>query len=152
MLPFKLEHAFSYTATIHAPEVIGPVTDGVRVNCHVSGGEVKGPRLFGKVRSVGSNWLTIYTNGVGVLDVRTTLETPDGGLLYLAYQGLADLGEDGYARFLAGNLPGTLRLTTWPRIETAHPPSRWLTRLPLLGIGSASLGDRSAYYDVYVVR
>ena len=152
MLPYRLEHVFSYSATLHPPEIIGPVAGGARVNFHVSGGDVSGPRLIGKVRPVGADWLTIRPDGVGALDVRATLETPDGGLLYLSYQGLADLGEDGYARFLAGDLTGTLRLTTWPRIETAHPASRWLTRLPLLGIGSASLEDLSVYYEVYVVR
>ena len=152
MLPFKLDHVFSYSAMLHPPEVIGPVPEGIRVNFHVSGGEVTGPKLFGRVRPVGADWLTIRTDGIGILDVRATLETPDGGLLYAAYQGVADLGEDGYARFLAGQVGGTLRLTTWPRIQTAHPGSRWLARLPLLGIGSVDLDQRVERYDVYAVR
>jgi hypothetical protein len=152
MLPYQMDYLFSYSATLHPPEVIGPVPEGIRVNFHVAGGEITGPRLVGTVRPVGADWLTIRSDGIGVLDVRATLETSDGGLVYAAYQGLTDLGEDGYARFLAGEVRGTLRLTTFPRIQTAHAASQWLTRLPLVGIGSADLERRIVSYDVYAVR
>jgi hypothetical protein len=37
---FELEHVFSYTTTLAAPEIIGPVPDDIRVNSYVTGGDV----------------------------------------------------------------------------------------------------------------
>jgi hypothetical protein len=43
------------------------------VTFYCKGGEVTGPKLNGRCRAVGGDWLTIRTDGVAVLDVRTTL-------------------------------------------------------------------------------
>jgi uncharacterized protein DUF3237 len=56
---YNLEHLFSYTVTLDQPEVIGPVSEGIRVNLHITGGEVNGPQVHGKVRPVGADFLTI---------------------------------------------------------------------------------------------
>src|SRR5829696_2751553 len=99
----QLEHICSYWATVTAPEVIGPLAEGVRVNVYVTDGEVSGPKMRGRVRPVGGDWLTLRPDGVGVLDVRATIELEDGALIYTTYNGVADLGAGGYDRFLAGN-------------------------------------------------
>jgi hypothetical protein len=115
-----LEHVFSYSATLHAPfEVLGETPAGLRINAYVSGGEISGPRLRGRVRPVGADWLTLRRDGIGVLDVRATLETDDGALLYLEYGGVLDLGEDGYQRMLAGNPPARAPIRAAPRVLTA---------------------------------
>ena len=49
----------SYRATLSEPEVIGPVAEGLRLNVYVTGGEVLGPRIKGKIRPVGADWLTV---------------------------------------------------------------------------------------------
>ena len=83
MYDYSMEHLFSYTATLDSnAEVIGPVPSGLRMNVYVTGGEVSGPRLQGKIRPVGADWLTIRTDGVCILDVRATIETHDGALIY----------------------------------------------------------------------
>jgi hypothetical protein len=153
MLPYQLDYLCSYRAQLQAPpEVIGPVPGGVRVNFYVTGGEVEGPRLRGKLRAVGGDWMTVREDGVGILDVRATIETHDGALIEIAYQGVGDLGEDGHARFLAGELPPKLSLRTAPRMRTAHPDYQWLNRLQLLNVGEADLQTFEVRYDVYAVR
>ena len=52
------------------PEVIGETPEGIRVNFYVTGGEITGTRLNGKVLPVGGDWLTLRRDGVGILDVR----------------------------------------------------------------------------------
>ena len=152
MINYNLEHIFSYSATSH-PEVIGPVPEGIRANFYVDGGEVSGPKLRGKLRPVGADWLTIRTDGVAILDVRTTIETHDGALVYLTYTGMMDLGEDGYQKFLRGeSASGSLPIQTNPRCHTAHPDYQWLNRLFCLGIGQAFLDRGEVVYDVYAVR
>src|SRR4030095_11806782 len=92
---YELEHIFSFDATLQSPpEVIGPVSEGIRTNFYCLGGEVKGPKLQGKTRAVGGDWLTLRTDGIGILDVRTTLETHDGALIAIGYAGVVDLGNN----------------------------------------------------------
>ena len=73
MYDYQLEHICSIKVTLqNPPEVIGPTPDGLRLNIYITGGEVQGPCLSGKVLPVGADWLTIRSDGVGILDIRAT--------------------------------------------------------------------------------
>lgn len=154
MIDYRMEHIFSYTATVQGPmEVIGPLPEGFRVNAYVNGGEVSGPKLQGKLRPVGADWLTVRSDDVGMIDVRITIETHDGALIYVTYTGVLDLGEDGYQKFMRGEMPpsGTPIRTT-PRFHTSHPNYQWLNRLVCVGVGQAFLERSEVRYDIYAVR
>lgn len=71
----------------------------------MTGGEITGPRMRGRPRSVGGDWLSLRPDGTSVLDVRATLELEDGALIDASYGGPADLDPDGWQRFLVGNPP-----------------------------------------------
>ena len=102
MFEYRLEHIMSYAAKLGTREFIGNVPDGVRVNVHVIGGDVTGSRISGKFRTLSGDWLTIRRDGVAILDIRGTIETHDGALIYVTYWGMADRGEDGYEKALQG--------------------------------------------------
>src|SRR5579872_4442131 len=104
----RTEYLLSYSVGLQPPEVIGPVPEGIRSTFYLLGGEVRGPRMKGRVRPVGGDWFTMRRDGVGVLDVRGTIETHEGALVEFAYQGLGDLGPGGYERMLRGELPPRL--------------------------------------------
>ncbi len=152
MLDYRLEHILSYSATLKAPEVIGPLPEGIRANFYVTKGDVQGPKVKGQVLPVGGDWLTIRTDGVGILDVRATFQTHDGALIYTAYSGVTDIGEDGYQKFLRQELPPFLSLRIVPRYHTAHPEYLWLNRIQCLGIGQIDRARMEVSYDVYAVR
>jgi hypothetical protein len=153
MFEYSMDHLFSYDATLDpAWEVIGPTPQGLRVNAYVTGGSVRGGEINGRIRPVGADWLTVRTDGVGILDVRATMETDDGALIYVAYNGVTDLGEDGYHRFLAGDPPQILKIRAVPRFLTAHPEYLWLNRLQCVNIGQVDLGKMLVEYDVYALR
>ena len=153
MLPFELEHVCSYHALLKdPPEVIGPTPEGIRMNFAVTGGEVTGPKVRGKILAGGGDWITVRPDGVGRLDVRATVETHDGALLYITYTGVADLGEDGYQRVEWGDLPAQVPLRAAATIHTSHADYRWLNRLQLLNVGEANLAHFEVNYDVYAVR
>jgi hypothetical protein len=152
MFDYDLEHVFSYTATLDAPEVIGPVPEGIRANFFWPGGEVTGHKLQGKLRPVGGDWFTVRTDGVGILDVRATLELYEGALVYMTFMGVGDLGADGYERFSRGELPPTVALRVAPRLLTAHPEFQWLNRLQCLGIGEFNAENSQLDFDVYAVH
>ncbi len=90
---------------------------------------------------------------MAILDVRITIETDDGALIYSTYSGVADLGEDGYQAFLRGEPPpsGTA-IHIVPRYHTSHPDYRWLNRLQCVGIGQAFMERGEVRYDIYAVR
>jgi hypothetical protein len=153
MFNYTMEHICSYTATLQRPhEVIGPLPEGLRVNVYVTGGEVTGPRLRGRIRPVGADWLTIRTDGVGILDVRGTIETHDGALIYAAYSGVGDFGEEGYSKFIKGELPKVIQLRTAPRLHSAHPNYTWVNRFQYVNVGEVNLETSVVAYDVYALR
>jgi hypothetical protein len=59
-------------------EVVGPIAEGVQVHFYVTAGEVSGPKMRGRLRIVGGDWLLLRTDGIGVFDVRATLELDNG--------------------------------------------------------------------------
>jgi len=152
MFSYNLEHIFSYTATLNPPERIGPVPEGIKANFYVTGGKVEGPKLNGKVLPVGGDWLTIRTDGVGILDVRATIETHDAALIYTAYLGVMDLGKDGYQKVLQQDVPAVIHLQSAPRYYTAHPEYQWLNRIQCVGVGQANMAKLEVSFDIYAIR
>lgn len=152
MPELKSEFICAMFATLQAPpEVIGPVPQGIRVNFHITGGTIDGPRLKGKLRPVGADFFTLRHDGVGELDVRATIETDDGALIYVHYVGIGDMGSDGHARFLAGELPPRVSLHTGPRFSTAHPGYQWLNRLYCVAAGVVDMQTFEVRYDIHAL-
>lgn len=149
-----LEHLFTYRIGFELPpEVVGPLPDGLRVNFELSGGAFEGPRLNGKLRPFGNDWLTVRKDGVGQLALRTTCETDDGAVIAYSFTGIIDLGESGYEDLLAGKLaPDGTWFRSAPKLETAHPAYTWLNRLQCVGIGQVFPSTGEARCAVYAVR
>src|SRR5438128_256671 len=152
MFEYSLEHLFSYSVLAEQPQMIGPVPEGIRAIFYATKGEIDGPKLRGRLLPGGGDWLTVRTDGVGILDVRATLESHDGALIYLAYTGVGDFGENGYEKFLRGELPKKVKLRVAPRFHTSHQSYLWLNRLQCLNIGEVDLQKLELRYDVYGVR
>ena len=152
MFEYSMEQLFSFTGTLDAPQFVGPVPEGLRIIFPMTGGVVSGPRLQGRILPGGGDWMVGRRDGVAILDVRGTIETHDGALVYMFYSGVGDLGEDGYEKALRGEMPALLRLRTAPRLLTAHPAYAWLNRLQCVGIGEAVTTELRVGYDVYALR
>lgn len=153
MFEARMEHLFSYSATLQAPpEIIGPVPEGIRANFHITGGAATGPRVRGRIRAVGADFGLLRRDGMLVLNVQAVLETDDGALIAVDYAGLGEMGEDAYEKFLRGELPKRVPLRTTPRFRSAHPAYQWLHRLQCVGVGEANLETFTVSYDVYAVR
>ena len=152
MIEHRIEHLFSFNATLGTRHVVGPVGEGIRLNVYVTGGEVTGPKIQGKVLPVGGDWLTIRRDGMAVLDVRATFETHDGALIYVVYYGLTDFGEDGYENFLKGEVsPDPRPLRICPRLSSSHSHYLWVNRTFCFGVGQSFPERQEVAYDVYRV-
>jgi Protein of unknown function (DUF3237) len=64
---------------------------------------------------------------------------------------MSDLGEDGYQRFLDGQIGPILRLVTVPRLQCAHPAYQWVNRCQFVGVGEADLSTLCVRYDLYSI-
>lgn len=155
MFDYAMEHVFSYNVLLNPNmEVIGPTPQGLRVNLYIQEGQVSGEKVNGKIRPVGADWLTVRQDGIGIMDVRATIETDDGALIFVEYSGVIDFGEDGYTHFLSGKVAERIQIRAVPRYTTAHPDYLWLNRLQCVNIGEGFLSPDKVEvsYDVYALK
>ncbi|MEM6253564.1 MAG: DUF3237 domain-containing protein [Cyanobacteria bacterium P01_D01_bin.156] len=152
MLNYSLEPIFSYHLQLNPPEILGPVPEGIRINAYTKSGTVTGEKVNGILRPVGGDWVTVRPDGVGITDVRGTIETEDGALIYITYTGVLELGEDGYQKVLEGKLPTNAKIRSAPRFQTAHPDYLWLNRIQAISVAEIDLTTFIADFDVYAVR
>jgi len=103
---------------------IGAGPHGTRVTFPITGGSFEGDRLRGKVLPGGDDWTIKRPAGVMDLDLRITLETDDGALVYMTFEGIRDDGA-----------PGAPYFRTVPRFETAEAKYSFLNRLLAVGTG-----------------
>jgi hypothetical protein len=106
---------------------IGMVPHGTRVTFPIIGGSFDGDRLSGKVLSGGDDWVLQRSDGVMELDLRVTLETSDGALIHMTFEGIRD-----------DQAPKEPYFRTLSRFETAHPKYAFLNRLLAVGRGEIS--------------
>ena len=103
---------------------IGPGPHGTRVTYPITGGSFEGDRLRGKVLPGGDDWTVKRPDGVVELDLRITLQTDDGALISMTFEGIRDDGA-----------PGPPYFRTVPRFETPEPKYSFLNRLLAVGKG-----------------
>ena len=147
----KLEYLMECTVILQRPPqdlTIGPF--GSRLIFPVTGGSFEGPRLKGTILPGGGDWLLMGDDGIGRLDVRATLETDDGALIYLQYFGI---GRSDPARSAA--TPGAPEeygdryYMITPRFETGDERYAWLNGFVCVAEGKRK--PEGVDYRVYAV-
>jgi Protein of unknown function (DUF3237) len=132
-------------------EVIGAMPDGLRINLHVTEGRFAGPRFEGIVLPGGSNWLRIRKDGVAIVNVTECLQTRSGARIDCLYDGILDLGADGYGRAMRGDFGILPPFVLAPTYATSDKELAWLNRAQCIGVGRVDITTLRAEYDVYVV-
>ena len=135
--PLETEFLCDIEAELSEPELIGDVPEGTRTTFYIKGGSVEGPSIRGKIRPVGADWFVMRRDGVGQIDVRATVETEDGELIYVCYYGLIDLS-------------GEPKLFTNPIFRTASEKYAWLNGTFAVAVGAP--GENSVSYSVYKLK
>ena len=103
---------------------MGSGPHGTRVTFPITGGSFEGDRLRGKVLPGGDDWTITRSDGIVELDLRITLETDDGALIHMTFEGIRN-----------DRAPRSPYFRTLPRFETAEPKYAFLNRLLAVGIG-----------------
>jgi hypothetical protein len=106
---------------------IGAGPRGNRITFPIIAGSFEGDRLRGKVLPGGGDWVVTRSDGVLELDLRITLETDDGALIYMTFDGIRDDATKGAPYF-----------RTLSRFETAAAKYAFLNRLLAVGAGEIS--------------
>ncbi len=144
----KLEHEFTMRAGVEPPLQNGPGPKGIRAIFSVTGGEVEGERLNGKVLPIGADWALIETTGDWVhVDVRITIETDDGAYIHAEYLGHLEINEKVGAAMTGevGTEFGDAYFFTGPRLETGDPRYAWVNRTQFVAEGRILPGLQVEY-------
>lgn len=102
----------------------------------VTGGTFSGPRLRGTVHDGGADWIT-QVAGHSSLDVRITLETDDGALIYMTYKGVVVPGDNG------------LYWRVTPVFNTAAEQYDWLNHI--VCVGKSKQIEGKVAYDIFQI-
>ena len=126
-------------AQLKPPIVVGAGPAGTRVVVEVASLQVQGERLRGEMLgAAGGDWLCIGPEGTRAVDVRVTLSTHDGAIIFIQYNGRLD-----------SEVPATAYVA--PRFETGDERYAWLNRIQAVGKGTVN-EDLSVDYEWYEVR
>jgi len=151
-LPLRSELLMQMSAELEDSQQVGETPVGVRRIVYVKRGQFAGVRLRGQVLPGGGDWVLVRKDGVSQLDVRITLRTDDGALIYVTYRGISTLTPEMRQRILEGEAvnPSEYYFRTTPVFETAAEKYAWLNRLVAVGVGRRT--RTGVEYSVYAIQ
>jgi len=147
----KTEFLFEVSVDLEEAQPIGSTPHGIRQIFYVKGGTVEGPKVKGEVLPGGGDWFLIRPDGAGELDVRGTLRTDDGHLIYSYYHGILHTSPEVFQRVARGETvdPSEYYFRTAPFYETGSEKYGWLNRVVAVAVGR--MGPHWVGYSVYAI-
>jgi hypothetical protein len=147
----ETKYVFTITANIGAVTSAGEIGSGVRRIIPITGGEVKGEAVNGKVCPFGADFQIIRPNELIELEARYAFETDDGAVVYVENKGLRFGPIDLLQKLKRGEPvdPKQIYFRTVPKFETGAVKYRWL--MENLFIGSAARHADRVVIDVHQV-
>lgn len=153
-----LEFLFEARVQLHLPPMdSGTMSDGNRVIFLVKGGTFEGPSLRGRVvPDAGADWIRIRPDGVGLIDVRFSLETYDNALLYVHWEGRVWAAPEDTEYAFDVEKPddptGAWRyyFRSTPQFETGDERYSWLN--DIVTVCKSRTGNGGPIHRVYAVR
>lgn len=146
-----------YLGTLYAPLDPPQVIDNTLYVYNVQpGGWFKGPKLNAAVLQPAGDWLRIMPAGNARLDVRLTLKTDDGQLIYVTYNGIISHSKDSFDRLMKGEMLTSkdFYFITAPTMQTASERYAWVNHVQAVGkVVEVKAGEGSyVKYDLFIVR
>jgi hypothetical protein len=147
----ETKYVFTITANIGAVTTAGDIGGGVRRIIPITGGEVRGEGISGKVCAFGADFQIIRPNELIELEAKYAFETDDGAVVYVENKGLRFGPVDLLQKLKRGEPvdPKLIYFRTVPKFETGHEKYRWL--MQHLFIGSAARHADRVVIDVHQV-
>jgi hypothetical protein len=148
----SLTRVYRLEATLGEPLELGDFAQGRRRIVPLTGGTFVGPELNGKLLPGSSaDWQTILADGTALGDIRYTLQTDDGNLLYVQSRSVRHGSADVLERLARGDDVDASEYTfrTSTQIETAAPRLDWLNKGVFISVGGRRPG--AVVYETYLV-
>jgi hypothetical protein len=148
----RLTPVYRLEATLGQPLDLGGIPQGHRRIVPLTGGTFAGPEINGTlVPGASADWQVVLADGTALGDVRYTLQTDGGDLLYVQSRGVRHGSPEVLARLGRGEDVDASEYTfrTSTQIETAAPALDWLNKGILISVGGRQPGG--VIYETYLV-
>jgi hypothetical protein len=148
----RLTRIYRLEATLGEPLDLGNVAQGHRRIVPQTGGTFTGPELRGKLLpGASADWQIVLPDGTALGDIRYTLQTDTGELLYVQSRGVRHGSAEVLARLGRGDEVDASEYTfrTSTQIETAAPDLDWLNRGVFISVGARHAAG--VVYETYLV-
>ena len=134
------------------PLDLGDIAQGRRRIVPLTGGIFTGPELSGTLLpGASADWQIVLPDGTSLGDIRYTLQTIGGDLLYVKSRGVRHGSPEVLARLGRGEEvdPSEYTFRTTTQIETAAPHLDWLNKGVFISVGGRQSGGVT--YETYLV-
>ena len=148
----SLTPVYRLEATVGEPLELGEIAEGRRRIVPLTGGAFAGPELNGKLLPGSSaDWQIVLPDGTALGDIRYTLQTDNGDLLYVQAGGVRHGSADVLGRLARGEDvdPSEYTFRTSTQIETAAAGLEWLNKGVFISVGGRRPG--AVLYETYLV-
>jgi hypothetical protein len=148
----RLTQVYRLEALLGEPLDVGEVSQRHRRIVPLTGGTFTGPELSGKLLpGVSADWQIVLPDGTALGDIRYTLQTDDGDLLYVQSRGVRHGSPEVLARLARGDDVDASEYTfrTSTHIETASRELDWLNKGVFISVGGRQPGG--VIYETYLV-
>jgi hypothetical protein len=149
----KLMFVLRLEATVGPPLEFGDAAAGRRRVVPLTAGTFTGPRLNGTLLpGASADWQIVERDGTARGDIRYTLQTDAGELLYVQSRGVRHGSAEVLARLARGEDVDASEYTfrTSTQIETAAPGLDWLNKGVFIAVGGRSA--TGVAYELYLVE
>jgi hypothetical protein len=146
----RLRHVYRLEAHLEPPVDFGLTPLGQRRVVAYAGGRAEGPGFAATLLpGSGADWQILRPDGSAVADIRYTLQTADGALLYVQAWGTRYGPPDVLARLAHGEevAPAEYTFRTTVRIETSGAALAWMNNSVFVAVGGRRTSGVA--YDVY---
>src|SRR5712691_2757804 len=148
----SLTRVYRLEATVGEPLEFGDIAQGRRRIVPLTGGTFAGPELNGRLLPGSSaDWQIVLPDGTALGDIRYTLQTDDGNLLYVQSRSVRHGSADVLARLARGDDVDASEYTfrTSTQIETTAPELEWMNKGIFVSVGGRRPG--AVIYETYLV-
>jgi hypothetical protein len=147
-----------YLMTLYVP-LERPLTaaDNLKVwNVRSQGSWLSGPGIKAKIVSPSGDWARVMPGGQIRVDVRLTLETDDGHIISMFYNGIVQMKGEALQRVMRGEAitAEEAYFVVAPTFETRSEKYSWLNGVQAIGkmVSFQRGGESHVKYDVFRVK
>lgn len=155
MRELQSEFLMNFDATLNPAQNVGAGAMGIRSISDVTGGTFEGPRLKGTILPSGGDWVIVNPAlGILNLDVRASLQTDDGAVIFAQYKGRIALAPEKFATLFDPSTgpmdPEDYYFRTAPTFETGSEKYAWINAIQAVGVGRIT--DGGVAYEIHEIK